>query len=263
VVAAGGVTVLAAFGVRDTGGDAAQTVTRSAVSSSTPSAVSPTPAARVVTVKPRPRGYAGSTFTTTLRSGANGPIVAKIQQRLAWTGLAVKVTGTYDAATVHVVKLFQSKQLLYATGRVDKRTYARLVQVTRRGAQLDPRCSGAARVLCIDKSQKVLRYLVNGKVVLVLDARFGSPWLPTREGVFSVYLKSRYQVSTIYHTPMPFAMFFSGGQAVHYSMYFHAVGYAGASHGCVNIRNITAMAWLFDHTPLGTKVVIYRTSLVG
>jgi len=46
-------------------------------------------------------------------------------------------------------------------------------------------------------------------------------------------------------------------------MYFHAVGYAGASHGCVNIRDITAMAWLFGHTPLGTKVVIYRTSLAG
>ena len=32
---------------------------------------------------------------------------------------------------------------------------------------------------------------------------------------------------------MPFAMFFSGGQAVHYSPDFAAVGYAGASHGCV------------------------------
>ena len=37
---------------------------------------------------------------------------------------------------------------------------------------------------------------------------------------------------------MPYAMFFSGGQAVHYSPDFAARGYNGASHGCVNVRNL-------------------------
>ena len=197
-------------------------------------------------------------FTTTLRVGAKGPVVTLVQQRLTYTGLRLKVTGVYDKATWKAVKSFQVKQLLSATGRVDKRTYSRLAQVTKRGAKLDPRCSGAVRVLCIDKSQKVLRYLVHGKVVMQLDVRFGSPSLPTREGVFDVYAKSRYHVSTLYHTPMPYALFFSGGQAVHYSMFFHAVGYAGASHGCVNVRDESAMATLFDEVPIGTKVVIYR-----
>ena len=45
---------------------------------------------------------------------------------------------------------------------------------------------------------------------------------------------------------MPFAMFFSGGQAVHYSPDFAAVGYNGASHGCVNVRDYDGIAWLFD-----------------
>ena len=44
-------------------------------------------------------------------------------------------------------------------------------------------------------------------------------------------------VSTLYKTPMPWAMTFSGGQAVHYSPDFAARGYNGASHGCVNVRN--------------------------
>ena len=56
---------------------------------------------------------------------------------------------------------------------------------------------------------------------------------------------------------MPFAMFFSGGQAVHYSSDFAAIGYNGASHGCVNVRDYDAVAWLFDQVQVGDKVVVY------
>lgn len=182
-----------------------------------------------------------------------------MQQRLAWTGYRLALTSVFDAATVTAVRGFQEKQSLTVSGRVDLTTYRRLVAVTPRGAALDPRCATTGEVLCIDKSQKVLRYLVNGTVLLVMDARFGSADLPTREGVFHVYLKNRDQVSTIYHTPMPFAMFFSGGQAVHFSKYFRAAGYNGHSHGCVNVRDFAAAGYLFDHVPLGTLVVIYHT----
>jgi peptidoglycan hydrolase-like protein with peptidoglycan-binding domain len=266
VVVAGGVTAGVAFGVRDTGRGAAQAVTQSPVATSSvllPTATtSPSPSPTVTspspTAPPVVAAQAPPRFTRTLRVGAKGQVVTLVQQRLTYTGLRLKVTGVYDKATWNAVKSFQVKQLLSATGRVDKRTYSKLADVTKRGAKLDPRCSGATRVLCIDKSQKVLRYIVNGKVVMKLDVRFGSPSLPTREGVFDVYAKSRYHVSTLYHTPMPYALFFSGGQAVHYSMFFHAVGYAGASHGCVNVRDESAMARLFDEVPIGTKVVIYR-----
>ena len=56
---------------------------------------------------------------------------------------------------------------------------------------------------------------------------------------------------------MPFAMFFSGGQAVHYSPDFAAVGYAGASHGCVNVRDYQAVAGLFEQVQVGDRVVVY------
>jgi lipoprotein-anchoring transpeptidase ErfK/SrfK len=56
---------------------------------------------------------------------------------------------------------------------------------------------------------------------------------------------------------MPLAMFFSGGQAVHYSSDFAAVGYAGASHGCVNVRDYDALAVLFGEVQVGDKVVVY------
>ena len=58
---------------------------------------------------------------------------------------------------------------------------------------------------------------------------------------------------------MPFSMFFSRGQAVHYSSDFAARGYAGASHGCVNVRDYAALASLFDQVRTGDKVVVYRS----
>ena len=65
-------------------------------------------------------------------------------------------------------------------------------------------------------------------------------------------------MSTIYDTSMPYAMFFSGGQAVHYSADFAARGYSGASHGCVNVRDKAKIAALFDQVKPGDKVVVYR-----
>ena len=58
---------------------------------------------------------------------------------------------------------------------------------------------------------------------------------------------------------MPFSMFFSGGQAVHYSSDFAARGYAGCSHGCVNIRKKSTIRWVFARIHVGDRVVVYRS----
>jgi lipoprotein-anchoring transpeptidase ErfK/SrfK len=99
---------------------------------------------------------------------------------------------------------------------------------------------------------------VNGAIRRTLQVRFGSQFTPTREGSFRVYRKSVNHVSSLYHTPMPYAMFFSGGQAVHYSPDFARVGYAGASHGCVNTRDKPSVAALFREVRLGDRVVVHR-----
>lgn len=124
-------------------------------------------------------------------------------------------------------------------------------------AGIDPRCM-TGRVLCISKAQNKLRWMVDGEVKQTFAVRFGTDEMPTREGTFSVGWKSRDHVSTIYHTPMPYAMFFSGGQAVHYSADFAARGYNGGSHGCVNVRDKQGIAALFDVVQEGDRVVIYR-----
>ncbi len=192
-------------------------------------------------------------------------------RQLAWySGV---ITGTYDAQTVSGVKGFQGKRGFPVTGEVDQRTLDRLVAMTRTpttaeknnvvapvtatGA-IDPRCM-TGHALCIDKSTRKLRWMVNGSVLKVFDVRFGSELTPTREGSFTVFQKSRNHVSTIYHTAMPFAMFFSGGQAVHYSADFAARGYNGSSHGCVNVRDYNGIAWLFDQVVIGDTVIVYRS----
>jgi lipoprotein-anchoring transpeptidase ErfK/SrfK len=124
------------------------------------------------------------------------------------------------------------------------------------GAPLDPRCL-TGHTICVDKTSSSLRWVVDGKVKMTVDARFGGVGHRTREGLFHVERKSRDHVSSLYDTSMPFAMFFSQGQAVHYSPDFAAHGYDGASHGCVNVRDYDGVAWLFDQVSLGDKVVVY------
>ena len=125
-----------------------------------------------------------------------------------------------------------------------------------RPGALDPRCM-TGRVICIDMSTRTLLWVVDGKPQYGMDVRFGDENNPTRRGAFSIYMKIKDCVSTIYHTPMPDAMFFSGGEAVHFSIDFKTYGYAHHSHGCVNVRDRAAVDRLFADTRVGDTVVVY------
>ncbi|MFG1910828.1 L,D-transpeptidase [Kribbella sp. NPDC048928] len=144
-----------------------------------------------------------------------------------------------------------------ATPVAKKPTAAASRAAVMRKYRLDSRCMSKGRVLCINKKSRKLVYLVNGKPIQVMDVRFGASKTPTRNGVFKVYRKSKNHVSSLYHSKMPYAMFFSGGQAVHYSSDFAARGYNGASHGCVNVRDKKKVAWVFARVHVGDKVVVY------
>lgn len=208
-----------------------------------------------------------------LASGDSGAEVRELQARLkqiAW--LSGSVGDQFDAATREAVRGFQAKREIPVTGEVDQRTLNRLHAMTHEptkaelfnlappsantGAALDARCR-TGRVLCIDKSSRTVRWVVDGDVQQTLEVRFGASSTPTREGAFAVQSKSRYHVSSLYDSEMPYAMFFSGGQAVHYSSDFAARGYSGASHGCVNVRDRAGIEWLFDQVQVGDRVIVY------
>jgi hypothetical protein len=226
---------------------------------------------------PTRSGTPGTTPAPKAPSGAvlwerddSGPGVRELQARLRQVDwLFDGPTGTYDDLTEDAVKGFQGKRGLPRTGRVDSVTWQRLLGMTHEpgkwelylmggqpAAAPDPRCM-TGRVLCISKTSRTLRWMIDGRTVSTMSVRFGAQYTPTREGVFHIYWKSRYHVSTLYHSPMPYAMFFSGGQAVHYSYDFAARGYAGGSHGCVNVRDEAAISALFSQVRNGDKVVVY------
>ena len=209
-----------------------------------------------------------------LAPGDDGVAVRDLQARLVsiqW--LFGDVSGSYDDTTTEAVRGFQAKRDIPVTGEVDRRTLDRLQAMTtapthavmynespstgsNQPGPLDARCK-VGRVLCIDKSSQTLRWVVDGKVLKTMDVRFGASYSPTREGLFHVDTKDVDHVSHLYGSEMPFSMFFSGGQAVHYSSDFAARGYAGASHGCVNVRDYSGLQWLFGQVQVGDAVVVY------
>ncbi|MET9929540.1 MULTISPECIES: L,D-transpeptidase family protein [unclassified Streptomyces] len=222
---------------------------------------------------PEPSGSASdgtSASPVLLKDGDENEQVRELQARLRQLKFFDRApTGFYGTMTAGSVRGFQKKQGLAATGSVDEATWQRLLGTSRKPTadELKPSTTNAldapapacmtGRVLCISKESRTLAWMIDGKVVSSMDVRFGSENTPTREGTFSVGWKAREWTSTIYHTPMPYAMFFSGGQAVHYSADFAARGYAGASHGCVNVRDRAKLSALFDQVRVGDKVVVH------
>ncbi|MFI1284879.1 MULTISPECIES: L,D-transpeptidase family protein [unclassified Streptomyces] len=205
-----------------------------------------------------------------MANGDDTDQVRELQARLRQLKLmSVAPTGFYGSKTTAAVKSFQSKNALNATGSVDEATWKKIQSASKKptAAELrpptvnevdapDPRCM-EGRVMCISKESRTLAWMIDGKVISTMDVRFGSENTPTREGVFKVDRKEKDWTSTLYHTAMPYSMFFSGGQAVHYSADFAARGYNGASHGCVNVRDKGKLSALFGQVNVGDKVVVY------
>ncbi|HEY0470879.1 MAG TPA: L,D-transpeptidase family protein [Kribbella sp.] len=207
-------------------------------------------------------------------NGSSGADVRKVEARLVQLKLLDKQfqDNSFGTMTRSAVKKFQTAHGIPPLGYVDQNTWTKLTAATHEptqtelfppapvvdGKKLDPRCATGV-ALCIDKSTRKLRYVVDGVVRMTMDVRFGAKATATREGGFTVGWKSRNHVSTLYDSKMPYAMFFSGGQAVHYSSDFAARGYNGASHGCVNVRDLAKIRVLFDQVHVGDKVIVYRS----
>ncbi|MEU2085986.1 L,D-transpeptidase family protein [Streptomyces albus] len=228
------------------------------------------PAPPQVEQQPKPARPAARTVVR-MAPGSRGDHVRDLQARLRQLGLFGRnPTGYYGSVTAGSVTAFQKKHGLAPTGKVTDPVLTALRARTRQPTRMelypptsrppaapDPRCT-TGRALCISKSSRTAVWMVDGKIRQAMDVRFGSAYTPTREGRFKVNFKSRHHHSTLYDTPMPYAMFFSRGQAVHYSADFAARGYAGASHGCVNVRDKATIAKVFAEIRPGDKVIVYK-----
>ena len=199
------------------------------------------------------------------KSGQTSVRVLELQSRLVTAKVlnTKDVSGRFGAHTTAGVRHFQTSVLLPATGKVTAATWQPLVTATGRFDPstvlgIDRRCRTSGRVICLDKTRHKLFYVKNRRVLQVMDARFGCATTHTREGTFRVYRKRRHHVSSIYHTKMPYAMFFSRGEAVHYSSDY-ARGKGSCSHGCANVRDKSGLASLYRKIEIGDRVVVYRS----
>ena len=242
----------------------------------------PTPAktASTPTAKPtrttKPSEPAPQPVVVILRPGDSGPKVRDMQARLKQIGwFSGDVSNNYGPRTTEAVRGFQGKRGFPVTGVTEQRTYNRILSMTRTPTRdeldnvkpaapkpsaaswdVDKRCL-TGRVICISKSTRSLTWVIDGKAQYSMAVRFGSESEPTREGVFGITWKKVDVISNLYYTPMPYSMFFSGGQAIHYSGDFARNGYNGSSHGCVNVRDMTLLKQLYNAAPVGTKVVVH------
>ena len=186
-----------------------------------------------------------------------GKSVQRIQEQLNGIGKPTAITGVFDQQTRKAYKSYQDKFGYWPTGIVTQHQALKLRKLYGNGKL--PKACKTGHVLCIDKTQLVLRMMQNGKQQLVTDVRFGAEQTPTRNGKFRVYSKVRYLISALAGTPMPYSLFFSGGQAVHYSPGFHRDGYNGASLGCVNVRVFKDAKKIYNTSKVGTEVYVYRS----
>ena len=269
-------------------GTGSATTSASTSPTTTPSPTSTTPTAKPTptkkpstpTAKPtktaKPSEPRPQPVVVILRPGDSGPKVRDMQARLKQIGwFSGDVSNNYGSRTTEAIRGFQRKRGFPVTGVTDERTYNRILSMTRTPTRdelnnvkpVAPKPSAASwdvnkrcltgRVICISKSTRSLTWVIDGEAQYSMAVRFGSEAEPTREGVFGITWKKVDVISNLYHTPMPYSMFFSGGQAIHYSGDFARNGYNGSSHGCVNVRNMTLLKQLYNAAPAGTKVVVH------
>lgn len=92
------------------------------------------------------------------------------------------------------------------------------------------------RVACVDLTHQRMWVQDGGRTIFgPVRIVSGGAATPTRAGLWHVYWRDRHHFSSLYHVPMPYAQFFSGGEA------FHSVPYPlsedPASHGCINLTS--------------------------
>ncbi|MET7987252.1 MULTISPECIES: L,D-transpeptidase family protein [unclassified Streptomyces] len=165
--------------------------------------------------------------------GRGGPY-----QRQAERWLKLRADGKQSAADCRAVRAFQRKHGVEpATGTAGATTWARMRSLSAGGAPRTLRgCPERSyRIACVDLTHKRTWVQQRGRILFgPVPMRSGGVRHPTRTGWFRIFWRHLHHWSTLYNSPMPYAQFFSGGQA------FHAVRGSirtvGGSMGCVNLR---------------------------
>jgi hypothetical protein len=190
-----------------------------------------------------------STHQPALHLGSRGARVRALEQRLV--ALRYLPPGSADAVfgqrTWHAVVAFQGWQRLHRDGVVGARTSRALASASR------PRPSvRLTRGLELDLDRQVLLVVKDGRTQRAIHISSAARGRRTPRGRFDVYRRERLSRSTPYRVWMPYALYFSGGYAIHG---FGSVPADPASHGCVRVP-MSEAPFVYAAAPLHTPVVI-------
>ena len=212
----------------------------------------------------------GPWFTGPMHPG----FIMEVQHRLAQLGIYQgPVQGAFDQPTKDAIIAFRTSVGLTASDVMDERAWANLRGRTRNPSyaelftappdstetqDLDPRCL-SGKVVCISKEQLKMSLVVDGQVQFTRPARFARPGYESPVGEFRVWYMNNETVSNIFgeRTPMPYAIFYNGDVAIHFSDDFADNGYASGSHGCSQLNDYQVAKWLYEQMQVGDRIVVY------
>jgi L,D-transpeptidase catalytic domain len=191
------------------------------------------------------------------------------QRRTAWLAvLAILVVAVTTAAGWRGVRrpgtavsgVVSAPLAMSATGRIAIDRPPSLPAALRFAATaasspvLSPSVRGScppAATACADLSAR-LTWLQSDGTITYGPVRM-EPGLPrTPRGTFHVGWKAgAHYMSTEYHEPMPYAVFFAPG-----GIAFHGGSLTVPSHGCIHL-DIGSARYYYDHLPVGAEVVVF------
>lgn len=205
---------------------------------------------------------------TTVKYGTSGACVKEAQTLLKNAGFYTgSISGKASVATINAVLNFQRAQRIADNGVINATTWGRLRAPAAVDTSLPASCQAAGVVLCVSKATRTLTVLQDGAVVKTIPVRLGGFTQDkygryrvhqTGVGVYRVYKKDPNPYSKRYGAGiMPNSLMFDPNMYVHYSADFRAYGYTRSSHGCVNIANRADSLWVYNFTPVGSRVVVF------
>lgn len=172
---------------------------------------------------------------------APGATVRRVQ-----AAVGVAQDGVLGPRTCDAIKAFQCTKNLAVDGVVGPITWGVMTG--------DPAPRG--RRVCANLNTQALWLTKDGTVTFrATRMRSGDPRLSNSEatvtGNHQIYWKDKDHISSVFGSPMPYAMFFYEGQAIHGST-FSLPG----SHGCINVTMDDARR-LWNKAPVGTPMSIW------
>ncbi|SDL02228.1 L,D-transpeptidase [Streptomyces indicus] len=187
-------------------------------------------------------------------TGRTGPYQKELERFLKLTPVDGKQSGKDCAA---IQRYQTARKIQPRTGYAGPVTWgAATLEWARTHPDTGGRCPPRrGRVACVDLTLQLMWVQQGRKVVFgPVAVRSGKPGYATRTGTFAIGRRNAAHTSTLYQAPMPYAQFFSGGQAFHGR--YRTIYYEPGSHGCVNLSYRNAQR-LWSTLRAGDTVVVF------